>query len=240
MKREFTNLIRFVMDECLPPIIRDRKWFMYPFYHFAYRGNGIREKMELKDRILSFDNADYARFYAGLRSISRDRETDLNRACVEAIIGTIKDTDRSLLDLGCGNGFLLWRVCQERPGLKLAGVDVKPPAARDGFEFVEANIEALPFPDRSFDVITMNHVLEHLLNPEAVLREIRRVARRAFIIVTPRQRYYYHTLDEHINFFPHEWALKRLFPNDTVSIRNLDGDWIVIGHQHTGAGKDFK
>jgi hypothetical protein len=39
MNRSFTNFIRFLMDELVPPIVRDSKWFMFPFFWFGYRGN---------------------------------------------------------------------------------------------------------------------------------------------------------------------------------------------------------
>ena len=51
MNRGLTNAIRFVMDELIPPFIRDSKVFMYPFYLFAYRGKNIKEVMQFKTKV---------------------------------------------------------------------------------------------------------------------------------------------------------------------------------------------
>jgi len=55
-------------------------------------------------------------------------------------------------------------------------------------QFIQDNIEKLPFDDKAFDTVLCTHALEHLLNPGKTIREIRRVARQKIIIVVPRQR----------------------------------------------------
>ena len=52
MNRKLTNSIRFVMDELIPPFIRDSKIFMYPFFYLAYRGRNIREMMDFKSKYI--------------------------------------------------------------------------------------------------------------------------------------------------------------------------------------------
>lgn len=44
-----------------------------------------------------------------------------------------------------------------------------------GFEYVQCNAETLPFPDASFDLVTMAFGLRNVTNKEAALREIQRV-----------------------------------------------------------------
>jgi len=46
---------------------------------------------------------------------------------------------------------------------------------------VEADAEALPFADQSFDYIICSHVLEHVEHPERMLQELMRVGRRGYI-----------------------------------------------------------
>lgn len=52
--------------------------------------------------------------------------------------------------------------------------------------YVQTDITALPFPDKSFDFVTCIHVLEHIDNPTRACEELMRVARRGFL-ETPRK-----------------------------------------------------
>ncbi|MFM2048604.1 MAG: hypothetical protein RI955_1152, partial [Bacteroidota bacterium] len=42
MNRSLTNTIRFILDECIPPLIRDSRWFMYPFFYIWYKGKKVK------------------------------------------------------------------------------------------------------------------------------------------------------------------------------------------------------
>ncbi len=89
------------------------------------------------------------------------------------------------LDVGCGGGFFLRELDRESRGrLELAGVDISSEALRlAGAECPRATFalacgEALPFEDASFAAVTCLGSLEHFLNVEGSLAEMRRVVRR--------------------------------------------------------------
>ncbi len=124
MNRNITNIIRFVMDELLPPIIRDSKFFMWPFYCIAYRCQNISNIMAFKSRVYKFSAQEYKDFYSNLNSISRHRKTDLNSASIKRIISQIEPDTNSLLDVGCSSGYLLKRVNDIKPKVKLYGTDI--------------------------------------------------------------------------------------------------------------------
>lgn len=67
--------------------------------------------------------------------------------------------------------------------------------------FVRASVEHLPFPDKSMDVVTCFHTLEHVGNLRAATEELIRVARRRLLIIVPRQGYARYTLDLHLHFW---------------------------------------
>jgi SAM-dependent methyltransferase len=76
-----------------------------------------------------------------------------------------------LLDIGCGNGTFLVRM--RSAGWSVAGIEPDPDARRHA---VGAGLDVRPgpavddaFPGERFDAITLNHVLEHLHHPLAVL-----------------------------------------------------------------------
>lgn len=54
----------------------------------------------------------------------------------------------------------------------------------DARPFVIGTLEFLPFKDKSFDLVTCSHVLEHVDDPHRALEEIKRVGKSAYI-VTP-------------------------------------------------------
>jgi ubiquinone/menaquinone biosynthesis C-methylase UbiE len=91
-----------------------------------------------------------------------------------------------LLDIACGTGGFLAEVKRNYPRLAVAGVDLSAPylavarrrlAAWSRVALAEANAEALPFADASFDIVSclyLFHELPHRAR-QVVAREIRRV-----------------------------------------------------------------
>jgi SAM-dependent methyltransferase len=78
-----------------------------------------------------------------------------------------------VLDVGSGIGDFL----ANRPGT--VGVDVNPLLVEwcrgRGLDAFVMKDGALPFPDRSFDAVMLDNVLEHIAEPLPLLAEIRRV-----------------------------------------------------------------
>lgn len=76
-----------------------------------------------------------------------------------------------LLDVGCGNGDFL-ETAREM-GLDVAGCEPDPKAAEvcraRGFSVFDGSIHQLPYGPGTFDFISMNHVIEHVEDPQEVL-----------------------------------------------------------------------
>ena len=92
----------------------------------------------------------------------------------------------SILDVGCGKGFLLHDFTQAVPGAKVAGIDVSRYAVENSKEEVRpflrvGRAEKLPYPDKSFDLVYSVMTLHNLKNFELfdALKEIERVSRGA-------------------------------------------------------------
>jgi SAM-dependent methyltransferase len=83
------------------------------------------------------------------------------------------------LDVGCGLGFFLEGV-RRSSSWKAYGVEISPEAASFAREKLNLDVYCgeLPsagFPDRFFDYLHVNNVLEHVLDPPGFLRECRRI-----------------------------------------------------------------
>ncbi|MBX7192490.1 MAG: methyltransferase domain-containing protein [Sandaracinaceae bacterium] len=89
-----------------------------------------------------------------------------------------------VLDVGTGVGAMAAELVRLCPGIVLTGVDVsraqieRARALHPVATYVQADARALPFDDASFDRVHMSWVLEHVVEPLPILREIRRVLRR--------------------------------------------------------------
>jgi 2-polyprenyl-3-methyl-5-hydroxy-6-metoxy-1,4-benzoquinol methylase len=82
-----------------------------------------------------------------------------------------------VLDVGCATGYFL--EAARTAGFTPYGVEFSPYSsqiAKDKFgdeAIYQGTLEECPFPARSFDVIAMSDLLEHVKNPRAVLKKAR-------------------------------------------------------------------
>ena len=86
------------------------------------------------------------------------------------------------VDVGCSAGFIADELA--RAGATTHGVDIDEPGlaratARfgDRVAFHCAPGDAMPFEDGSVDVVVLNHIYEHVVDPDAVVAELGRVLR---------------------------------------------------------------
>jgi protein-L-isoaspartate(D-aspartate) O-methyltransferase len=91
----------------------------------------------------------------------------------------------TILDVGCGKGFLMYDLMQAVPGLKVTGIDVSHYGLTHSQDEVRpfvsrASAAHLPFPDSSFDLVISINTLHNLYcyDLDAALREIERVGRK--------------------------------------------------------------
>jgi len=103
--------------------------------------------------------------------------------------------ESSLLDVGCAKGFMLYDLQQALPGIALAGIDVSEYAISEGLPEVApvmqvADAKALPFDDKSFDVVISINTVHNLELDECAqaLQEIERVAKRGSFITVDAYR----------------------------------------------------
>lgn len=117
-------------------------------------------------------------------------------------IGSIRETTESnvmwlkacdngrLLDIGSGNGSFLakmkklgWDVTGVEPDKEAVSVSLE----KYGLNVFQGTLDEAKFPDDYFNAITLNHVIEHVLDPVGLLKECRRVLKPGgeLIVVTP-------------------------------------------------------
>lgn len=115
----------------------------------------------------------------------------------------------SLLDCACGTGWLAM-AARLRGARRVVAADLYPgtletarAVARllgleDEIEWTTANVTALPFPDRQFDVVCSIETLEHV-PVDLAARELARVCGRFFVVETINRRF---PIDTHDTPYP--------------------------------------
>jgi len=218
MKRETTNKIRFIIEDIFPPVLRDSIFFKWIAQ--AAWGPHISALSEFRKNAPFLSEEEYESLY---RDHPRVHDmTDNSEACIQRIAEEV--VGNSLLDVGCGTGFLLKRVVALAGNRfeRVTGTDlIAPEEDVDNIEIVTAKIESLPFTDNEFDTVICTHVIEHILDYRQAIAELRRVCARKLIIVVPREREYRYTFNPHFNFFPYPESFLR-------AMQPVPADWVCI------------
>ena len=183
MRREMTNLARAVLEDWVPPVLRDTALFAW----LGRLGVGPRfDRMaELRLNAGVWSDEQFRQFYADMKPSQARRGTDNSRATIARIVGDV--VGRSVVDVGCGHGVLLGEIQAACPDLTvLAGADfVVPDAVRSirGIDWIDSPITRLPFDNRAFDTVVCTHTLEHVVDFRAAVAELRRVTAERLILV---------------------------------------------------------
>lgn len=106
----------------------------------------------------------------------------------------------SILDVGCGKGFMLYDFKQLMPKMRVEGLDISEYAIANCMPEMQpylrvGNAKQLPYPDKSFDLVISINTVHNLYLKECKqsLREIQRVSRHhSFIVVDA-----WHNEEEH-------------------------------------------
>ena len=114
---------------------------------------------------------------------------DYNRT--RALLNRLYPQRGKLLEVGCGLGYLL--DVFRNDGWEVLGVEPYFQACRYareelGLKIINSILETADLPDESFDLVLLNHVIEHVDDPLRTFREVNRVLKHNghFVIETPR------------------------------------------------------
>ena len=128
------------------------------------------------------------------------------------------DPERSLLDLGCGLGWMADHV-QEYVGLDASPEAVESAKGRGRDVRLGSLDDPLPFGGETFDAVLLKDVLEHVGNVVAVVKEVRRVLRpggRVFATSPDAQRWVWNDYT-HVRPFTRK-AFRQLFSDQGFEV----------------------
>ena len=125
----------------------------------------------------------------------------IQRALLDRFLGQVVELvresgARTILDVGCGEGYVLDRIASAGVDAELFGLDMSESAVTDARALLgdRARIEqgdarTPPFED-TFDLVLMTEVLEHIPEPANMLPVLERLSRRHLILSVPWEPFF--------------------------------------------------
>lgn len=227
LSRDVTNIIRYILDNLIPPVLRESRWFMWLPFKILYKSKS-EVFMSFKDKIVDMTDEELLNAYKLTEEVQIDRDTDLNKGCLNKILKEV--TGENVLEVGCGKGLLIKNLEANR---KVTGIDfsnqIQYNFVNEATRIIVGEATELPFEDNSFDTVICSHTLEHIKDLNKFIEELKRVCSGKLIIVVPKQRPYKYTFDLHLHFFPYEYMLVNQvihigkFPKDKF-VTTISGD----------------
>ena len=123
---------------------------------------------------------------------------------------------KTLLEIGCGTGFVLSRLHQDFPAVNFTGSEVFIEGLRfaakrlSGVQLFQMDARNIPFKEE-FDVIGAFDVLEHIEEDEQVLQEMYRAVKPSggIIITVPQHKWLWSQLDD-MSYHKRRYSRKEL------------------------------
>jgi ubiquinone/menaquinone biosynthesis C-methylase UbiE len=179
---------------------------------------------------LSVEEIIQAGLKAGLRLHKFKRNAELPR--IRKALGILRGlVPESLLDVGSGRGTFLWPLLDSFSSMPVTAIDFSARRADDINAVRRGGIENLaavrgdatlqPFASRSFAVVTMLEVMEHMLVPEKAAAEALRVASRFVVVSVPSKE---DDNPEHIHLFD-KTKLETMFLS--AGAKNIKFDFVA-------------
>lgn len=220
--RSYTNFANKIMEDFVPPALRDCRWFCYALY-VPFLGDKTDYFFSFRENAHKLTPEGYADYYKNTAGVIK-RETDVGRRGIDQLTNDIRNSN--VLEVGCGHGFVA-KILSKSNKVTAVDIIISEDLKRNcpSISFQEAPAEHLPFSDDHFDVTLCTHTLEHVLDFEQAIAELRRVTSGTLYIIVPLQRPARFTPDLHISFFPYpESFLIRARPENHYDFKILDND----------------
>jgi SAM-dependent methyltransferase len=182
----------------------------------------------------------------------------IQRALIDRFHGQLAQIVRDLspkgiLDVGCGEGYVLGALRAEGIRCPMAGIDLSPTAIEAArvrvpdatFEV----IDALQLADagRRYDMVLMTEVLEHIPEPQRMLPVLERIAERYVVTSVPWEPFFRglnfmrgkHVMDlgndpEHVNHWGRADFIKFMGERFAVRTAPLVFPWTMVASERRG------
>ncbi len=146
------------------------------------------------------------------------------------IIANSIQSDKSILDVGCGDGelmkFIYENISKKIRGLEISKDNVQK-CIQKGLTVIEGNAEMdlQQFPSNSFDYVILSQTLQAFLNPEKVISDLLRIGKTSIVTIP--------------NFGFWKVRFNLLFKGTMPVTKTLPNEWYNTPNLHMCSIKDF-
>jgi ubiquinone/menaquinone biosynthesis C-methylase UbiE len=169
--------------------VRDRLCLVVGLFALGFLAAGwMLYERRPRERVAGHEGLDDPEIAAGFNWVARMPQMYLLRWYVARRAVALREQGEAA-DLGCGPGLLVTELARQAPGLHVTGVDLADEMLELAEEtarladlgervtFKKGDVQRLPFPDGSLDLVVSTLSLHHWRDPSAVLDEVARVLR---------------------------------------------------------------
>ena len=146
------------------------------------------------------------------------------------IIANSIQREKSILDVGCGDGelmkFIYENISKKIRGLEISKDNVQK-CIQKGLTVIEGNAEMdlQQFPSNSFDYVILSQTLQAFLNPEKVISDLLRIGKTSIVTIP--------------NFGFWKVRFNLLFNGTMPVTKTLPNEWYNTPNLHMCSIKDF-
>ena len=146
------------------------------------------------------------------------------------IIANSIQREKSILDVGCGDGELM-KFIYENISNKIRGLEISKDnvqiCIQKGLTVIEGNAEMdlQQFPSNSFDYVILSQTLQAFLNPEKVISDLLRIGKTSIVTIP--------------NFGFWKVRFNLLFKGRMPVTKTLPNEWYNTPNLHMCSIKDF-